>query len=307
LTTFADVVSNSGFVGDDPALSDLALTRLKRKLKKQIGSFDSLVPLAEIRDLRTTVSGIAELTTTLVKELIDIKRSRGKSAFRYASKAWLTYGFGVRPMLSDADSLCKAVASYLERTDRSVRLVGSAQRDWVSYGTNFSVTSNKLGALNNRWALHHTLSYRWIALFYLPLKSANNYGAGTHFGVTLPSVLPAAWEATAFSWVVDYFVNVGEFLEDRFTSPPGETVYVLRDLRYTVDGDATSWHTPSKVLTSSGGDMSFRFFYFWRQPQGTTLPHVGLRVRSVDEVGKFGVSKLLNLVSILGTRGKTRY
>jgi hypothetical protein len=307
LTMFADVSSASGFPNTDASLETLALTRLKRKLKKQITSFDSLVPLAEIRDLRTTVKGLAELTTSLVKTLIDIKRTRGRSAFQYASKAWLTYGFGLRPMIADANALCKSIAAYLERSDRSVRLVGSATKDWLSTGANNFVTSNVLGGYNNRWSFHHVLSYRYIGLFDLPLKSSNNYGATDHFGFTFPDVLPALWEAAAFSWVVDYFTNVGEFLEDRFTSPPGDTVYVLKNRRYTVTGTAKAFHTPHKGLLSFGGDMVIDHFQFERNPLGTQLPHIGLRVRTVDEIGIFGVGKLLNLVSILGTGFKTRY
>lgn len=306
-TMFADVASTPSFLTDDPALSGLALTRLKRKLKRHIGSFDSLVPLAEIRDLRTTVKGLAELTTSLVKELIDIKRTRGRSAGRYASKAWLTYGFGLRPMIADADAICKSIVKYLERTDHSVRLAGSASRDWFSYGTNGAITSNRLGAYNNRWQMHHTLSYRYLALFYLPLRSSNSYGTSDHFGIGFPELIPAFWEATAFSWVVDYFTNVGEFLDDAFTSPPGDTIYVLKNTRLDIAGVADSYHTPSKFLSSSGGRMSFKFSLFTREPLGTQLPRVGLRVRSVDEIGKYGVSKLLNLVSILGTGLKTRY
>jgi len=306
-------VPGSVFDYESQALADAALNRLKRKLKKQVTSFDSLVPLLEIKDLRTTIKSIADLTTSALQTLIDIKKTRGRSALSYASKAWLTYGFGVRPMLADVDNLCKAIAGYLERDDRFVRLTGTAYRDWVSRSSTTNITSSYIASLSVGWHFKHYLSYRYVAGFNLPLKSANNYGWDDHLGTTFPDVLPALWEAAAFSWVADYFTNIGEYINDTLTSPPGNTTYVSVNTIYRLHGEGQSIHVPFspvsqpglKVYSNNPGNLAFDYFEFKRNTV-TALPRQGLHFKSAEEVANYGISKVLNLASILGADKDTR-
>jgi len=263
-----------------------------------------LVPVAEIRDLSTTVKSLANLSLELMYNLINIRKTRGRSVLKFASKAWLTYGFGVRPLLDDVDSIIKSIQKYKDRNDHFVKLTGTAKRDWVTGYTGSNVTGNFVAPIASKTRVYHTLSYRWIAGLWLNLLSANTYTQQKHFGTELPDVLPALWEYTAFSWVADYFANVGELLEDVFWTPPGDSVYVLYNRKYTASFDQAVYHVPNvldkAIFVDRPAMQRYTYWEFERSPQ-PSLPHIGFRFRTVDEVAKYGVSKLLNLVSVLNS------
>jgi len=286
----------------DASLQDLALTRLKRKLNTEIGSFNSLSPGVELRELRQLLEGMKYLTTQALNTLIDIKRTRGKSAFKYASNAWLTFNFGVSPLIRDTKEILLAINKFYLRADNKVHITSSAHRDWFSSSKDTGITGAIGAEVRRNTTYHHHLSYKYISGYNLPLKSANNYDIYDHLGLDLKSLVPAFWELTAYSWVVDYFVNVGSYLEDAFTSPPGNAIYVVLNKKYTVNIQSDIYHHASagyRIDNQTRGMASGTYFEFTRTPIGTALPRIGIRFKTPDEIASFGVTKLLNLASIL--------
>lgn len=288
-------------VATDSALQNLALSRLKRKLSKQTGSMNAMAPLGELKDLGVTIRGIKELTTGVLSTLINIKRTRGASAYKYAAKAWLTFNFGVSPLLSDFAKACASIEKYLTNADHTVRLTGSAQKDWFTNSSESNITGCLGATAKSKSVFYQTLSYKYVAGFDLKIDSSNDYGVGQHFGLGLPQLLPTIWELTAFSWVVDYFTNVGDFLEDAFTAPPGVTKYVVLNRRHTVEVFSTVDHTLTaeyKFVSNSPG-MSYGRYYDFQRTSLSSLPHVGLDFKTQQQIGSFGLSKVLNLASVL--------
>jgi hypothetical protein len=288
----------------DLALRDIALTRLKRKLQAHSGAMNVLVPIGELKDLRSTIRSSAELTSSLMKTLIDIKRSKGRSAFRYASKAWLTYGFGIAPMISETKKISESIVQFLERENHNAVLTGVADRDWVG-----GVKSTSSQAANRSFMyadtdILHNLSYEWTGGFHFPVSAANNYDAMDHFNVKVPALIPVAWELTPYSWVVDYFTNVGAFLEDVFVATPGNAVYLTCSRRYHVRAYQTTRFTkqdepPFYTQMSSSPATSFWEYLDIERTVHASIPCAPLRFKTVDEIGKFGITKLLNLSSLL--------
>lgn len=291
------------YTGDDAALNDQALVKIKRKLRSHTQQASSLVPLVELRELRGTIRGAAELTTSMLKTMLSIKQTGGKSVHRWASKAWLNFSFGVSPLISEANAISESIAEYLARRDHSVRLTGTATKTWKtryvdnpSYitlaGCNGSVVSDVV----------HELSYKYVGAFDLALRSANNYGVSEHFGLEFGQLPLVFWELTPYSWVVDYFTNVGEFMEDRFTTLPGSLRYLSRSRRYRC-----FWQTQvtSTILKGSTGKQNFSCipgvgeYYDFSRTIHNVLPHVGLHFKTVDRIGKNGINKVLNLAALL--------
>lgn len=305
--TFAGHTSIPTGITDD-VLRDQALAKMKRKLLNETKSFEVLVPLAEAKDLSRTVRSAVDLTTSAVRELLEIKRTKGKSAIKYASKVWLTYGFGVRPILSDIQSLNAAISAFLTREDRVIRISSSANKEWVSSLPQVTTTFNRLARAVYNTRVEHYLSYRYVAGFSLPLKSSNNYGAHQQFGTDLPSLVPALWEASVFSWVADYFGNVGEYLSDVFEAPSGHPRYITLNRLYIAKFKSVGVpNFEPNVLVHSrvDGEASGRYLEFDRTLiPGNVLPHRLLRFRTGDEIANHGVSKLLNLAALLGSSRK---
>lgn len=290
---------------NDAALRDLALTRLKKRLKREIGSADLAAPIAEIKEVKQLAKQVVLLGVDLMKSLIDIKRTKGKSAFKYAADVWLGFNFAAKPLDADIRQGVKSIKSYFDRSDKSVRLSASAKRDWVtSARTTVDETFSYHASLRTHSALYHQLSYRYYAGGILSLESDTDYGLLDHTGLTLDALLPTLWELQAFSWAGDYFANIGVFLDDAFWAPPGLLHYSGYTRKYTCSVVITPIlnHTGSYYATQTVRSGVLERHEFERVPLLGTLPHIGLHFRSVDEVGKNAVTKLLNLASVLVQR-----
>lgn len=291
----------------DPVIDDLANSRIKRKLAKRVGDMALMAPVAELTELRSTIGGLAKMTTDLVKSLIDIKRTKGKSAAKYAGDSWLTFGFGVTPTVGVVKDLCQSIQSFVDRTDRTERLTGSAKKEWRSTTTAKDGGSISSVTLNGKWELNHSYSVRYTAGFDLLLKSANDYGALDHFHLNeVGGLVPVFWELMAYSWVVDYFTTVGAFLDDVFTSDPSKCIYCVKSELYTADVVGTVTARANRVYSYQNywedyfddAHFSGKYFNFVRTPL-VKLPTRALRFKTVDEVGKNAVNKVLNLASVL--------
>jgi len=306
---------------EDATLADIAVTRLKRKLANRTQSFNAMIPLAELRELRQTVGGAANATMKVVLALGEVKKTAKKAirnlgnpkklrkvlnqAYKDASDIWLTYSFGISPLMGTILDVNKSIGSYLTRYDSIDRISGSATKTWMK--------SSRLGPLTTcqgavRGAVvqeEFKLSYKYIAGHRFTLASANDYSALDHFGLKPPSLIPTLWELTAFSWVVDYFTTAGAFLDDTFTSTTGNSVYAIENRRLEYKGSTTMeiekaypTRTYQKWVIAKNLPAEFSCVHFRRSVLSSYPPRV-LRFRTLDEMGLNGVSKLLNLTAVL--------
>lgn len=286
----------------DSVLADQALTKLKRKMARRTQSYEALVPLAEIRDLRTTIRGMVDLTSNVVGALADVRKGRFKGSWKKVSQIWLLYSFGVSPMMREISSLSDSITAYLNRHDSVDRLTGSANKVWRS-GSKGTITTGPLGAeVVSDMEATHELSYKYIAGHKFTLMSDTNYGVASHFGFSPPRLIPALWELIAFSWVIDYFTTVGDLLDDTFSGSTGNSVYVVENRRYTVDSKSPVYYrtamSNASIISQSKDTAVLKYFEFARTLHNTLPPRV-LRFRTRDEIGLFAVTKLLNLTSVL--------
>jgi hypothetical protein len=246
--------------------------------------------------------------------MIDIKRAKGGSrlddtaeaAYKKAAQAWLAFNFGIRPLVDDVSNAVRSIEDYLRRQDFGIRESASAKKEWFG-GYNMGPYTGTYGAfLKHTVRLHHRLSYRWYCGGATAVGAGNHYGLSEHLGISNEQLVPALWELTPYSWVVDYFTTVGVFLDDLFWVLPGVMSYSGCTRRYECQGEVDNFFIPwdgtstyHYEVTSTKGMGRFTRFEFERVPFGANLPHVGLHLRSFDEVGYYGVTKLLNLASVL--------
>jgi len=299
-----DPSSTFAITPSDSNIQDLALSRLKNKLRCHTKEYEGAVPLVELRELRSLVKGSAQLTTQMLQTLIHIKRSRfnRRDIHKFASDAWLTFGFGIRPLISDTQAVTESINAYLNRADHFVRLTGTAEKEWFS---NYTLNSAWGGwvtrsSCNMKVRCRHTLSYRYTAGIFLDVKSSNNYGVADHFGLELGSLPSIGWELLPYSWVVDYFTNTGAYLEDRFASPSGDTRYLTLSKKYQCDflvGCTPSMTVPGFLDYHSRGGRGQRFQF--DRTVLTSMPHIGWHLKSVDRVASNWVNKTLNLAALL--------
>lgn len=306
-----DKTIRTGFEGwnpltrTDPVLLDQVVASFKRKLSSHhVGSSSLGAPLAEIKEVRGLIGNASTLVSDTLKTLIEIKRTKGRSVVKYASAKWLEMNFGLLPLIDDIDAGVRSLASWLNRSDRPVRITSHALKHYRS-----SYANRSAGAYGTWLELRESydceLSYKLIGGYNLRLEATDSdgYNLRSHLGLRLCDLPSVAWELTAYSWVVDYFVTVGPWLDDMFYSPPGELKYLCLNRRFKADclGQYSYASNGSTILSSSNSPASASLFEFERTSL-TTLPHAQLRFRTVDEIGNFGLSKVLNLASVLAGR-----
>lgn len=300
----------------DAVARDIAVSRLKRQYSNQLSSYNVLVPLAELRELRGLVRSMAKLTlntlTSVRKILVDPSSGgfrRARDARKYLGDLWLTWSFGFSPMMADAAGVANSIAAYVNRSDHISRLTSSARTQ---------LKSQKPWALDTTWMIHMPLahqtsleteiSYRFVSSWLFNLESAADYTAAEHLGFSFRSLPSTFWELTPYSWLIDYFTTVGAFLDDTFSGTSGSSIFTVecRRSRTKITTDykgILSFNDPPHSASgwSQEGSAISEYFEFERSPL-SSLPSRVLRFRTLDEIGLGSVNKVLNLASLLATR-----
>lgn len=292
------------------ASKDIALKRIKSRIQDDVKQFQSLVPLGELRELRGTLRGITGVTENLLTSLVSLKRGNIKEAYKRASDLWLTYSFGVSPMISDAQSLAEAIAASLERS-KTARYTGSHELKWTLPVQSLKSDSDNFGHHRYDMGWQCEYSVKYIAATNLLVASSNNYGISDQFGLSLGNVLPALWELTIGSWVVDYFTTAGAYFEDVFSTNPVNTLYLMSCERfraklysnYSFEWAPLTSTAPRRSSYSSSTKPESEYYMFKRTPLNQ-LPKRSLRFKTADEIGANAVKRVLNLASLLGSRIK---
>lgn len=288
----------------DTLLINQAVGRLKNKLNGYIGNAQVMAPLAESREIHRLVRQINGLGLSVVKSALAIKKTKGRSALAQFGDIWLGFGFGVNPMLKDIEKAANSILAYQTRQDSHVRVSGTASWDYqasstwnpgsIAFGTELWLSSYG----------NHKQGVRIVAGVDLKIRSAASYGVTDHLGLEISEIPSTLWELVPYSWAVDYFSTVSPWLDDMFYTLPGVTKYISQTRKYQV---VETWGF-SKTVCSAGltwrGSVvpgTFRYHSITRSKLAS-LPTRQLRFKTVDEIGKNGLNKLLNLSSVLAGR-----
>lgn len=286
----------------DSALRDIALKRLKSKIGNRVKNARLIAPLVEIRELRDTIKAVAYLSIDLVMALINIKRTKGKSAYKFAADAWLQWSFAISPTIKDMQDIAEAIDVILnDEAGCKFTERGAAKKTWFSSRKFGGTFCN--GNVDHTLALYNHLSYRFVAGFKTQVASANNYASMSQLGGNIPDLVPAIWELTAFSWLFDYFSTVGDYLTDTFETSNVDCIYVTETRKYTAFGEfLVSPFKPSATrlagYVSNTKPSSFDWLYIERTPL-TSIPARSFRFKTRDEIAANAINKLLNLGSVL--------
>jgi len=287
-----------------------ATGRVKHKLQGHVGNAQLLAPLAESREIHRLVRSINGLGMNALGAMLTARKTRGRSLTKLFGEIWLGFGFGVNPLLKDIQSACDSILHYQTRQDYRVKLSGGASMDWVTAnGKGIADTAAYQAYYGFTHSTQHIQSVLLTAGISLNVRTAASYSVTDHLGLKISQVPSTAWELTPFSWVVDYFVTVGPWLDDMFYTLPGSLNYctLAKKYRSITTGDMFFQKVnqfDSGTVDGTGGGSLVECFAFSREVL-SSLPSASLRVKSVDEIAIFGITKLLNLASVIAGRHGT--
>jgi hypothetical protein len=205
---------------------------IRGKIKQQSTQFSGMVFLAELREtihmLRNPLSGINRLTEGFFQTTVPLRKKRrsrkiSKSSFGQAlSEQWLEYSLGMAPLMRDISDIAQStIEQYKE--DRIIRL------SYTGYAE--KATSNTIG--NGILGSHITANYSSDDVLIAKHRYTVGYRqradvTGSVFpslqriyslgGFNLSEIVPTVWEALPWSFLLDYFSNIGNVLNTHLVS-----------------------------------------------------------------------------------------
>lgn len=196
----------------DESLAGEALVKAMAKMKAP--SQDVGVMLAEFREtlefLRNPLKGVVDYVRTWWRDATRGRRHRPTSAVDALSDSWMSYRYGLRPLLYDVSSIMQGLRVrqtdlQIERAAAKGALVTSVTDAWSAYTLNLKFKNR---TTTKSWVEAHA------SQLYRESASVDNYtflleSLGLD-AFALPSLI---WEMVPLSFVVDWFFNVGTWLK----------------------------------------------------------------------------------------------
>lgn len=162
------------------------------------------------------------------------------------SNLWLEWHFGWSPLISD----CQAAAKVLTDPIPNVKISGSAE----TFGRTYR---RETMAGTPGWFRTHTIvtRFRHRQGAYVGITNPN-LGLAGQLGLLNPAAL--AWEIVPFSFVADWFVNVGDWLQG-FTDFAGMTLVMpystLHMWTFFTKYEYTPPGVPPSTVPSASGEL----------------------------------------------------
>lgn len=217
-----------------------ALSKIHDKIRATEYGVDGLIILGELREtisllrnpllamrkgIKTYVSTL-ETTSARIRRELRARKSetpahllnRRRNAVKDAmAGSWLEFSFGVKPLISDVEDVCETITKTLEGKPRKRRLSSKSPQ-----GTRTSIVTHSQGYVSgwNYERIRYSSSKTTTAdvMFVAGMKreiigplSAAKWGS--RMGLQFQNFLPAAWELLPWSFLIDYFVNIGDIVE----------------------------------------------------------------------------------------------
>lgn len=149
-----------------------------------------------------------------LRKAVDVYRSNANSVRsrwrklsdyrRAAADLWLEVQFGWKPLLSDVANAAEAYANLSE--ERVTITFNATETETSRSSTRTSTSIVDVVAVDVLSTIESKFSVRYKG--GVSLKSAGGRQS-FEFGATLPDFIPTAWELLPWSFIIDYFSNVG--------------------------------------------------------------------------------------------------
>jgi len=165
-------------------------------------------------------------------------------------KTWLEYKYGWMPLLMDVKGSAEFFAQ--QSLTRSPKFTCTAVTEQVQY---LAGTDNlgKLGGAGTDWIANYVLERKVTCKIKLDCELSDpHYSELQQLGLTNPALV--AWELVPFSFVFDWFIQVGDYLT-ALSAFHGVTI--RRQCRSTIVGEAVRWSAPSK----SSADSTYTYYH----------------------------------------------
>ena len=220
------------FADDLATAKDLVVTKVYSKVNK--ASWQSAVSIAEFGKTVNLIAGpffrFHGLCVNYNRRLTAIKgykkgKNESSKAYRNRirnqfSSAWLEFRYGWTPLVMDIVAAQKAYKLFKTTRDKNPRLVARATEE-IRYkysGTSAVVPDPGITTCIREYT-HEFVTKVTAGVIYTITDSSRAAEAQRLTGLQFRDIPSIAWELVPYSFVVDWFLNVGNWLEASFPRP----------------------------------------------------------------------------------------
>lgn len=248
---------------------DLMLSRALTKAYAKVND-NTLLTGEFIRDLSTTLSMFRRPFQSSTKLLGKMKTYRSKrvgktavSATKASLHAWLEYRYGWRPVIGDMIKIMTQAADRASTINpllvsrASEVTTNTLSQTFVDQPIQFDPTGFGLAKASGSVSGSHSVGAHAGVIYTVKEDSAQ--ASLKYLGLRSKDLLATAWEIMPYSFVVDWFLNIGTWLEAVTPNPQVAIAgnWVTLVSKHHATYAATLSHrvdTPTVVtLTGSGG------------------------------------------------------
>lgn len=229
-------VKHGADISTSAAISQ-ASSRALKQIKRAQTKFSGQIFLGELREAaRMLRSPAAGLRKALKEQYLDklAKRTKGFKSPKHdpdrwkraISQSWLEGCFGWLPFINDLEDAGKAYKKLQETEDHfeKIRSVGKTAEENFKASTIISPVANFAHLFNEREWQEAICTFRGEVrsqAVTTPMDKARV------FGLTKDEFIPTVWELLPWSFLVDYFTNIGDILDNSTTST-ASLVWLMR-------------------------------------------------------------------------------
>ncbi|DAD50189.1 TPA_asm: maturation protein [ssRNA phage Gerhypos.3_27] len=285
-------------------VNNAALSRLYQNLNS---NFKGLTVLGEIGE---TLAMIRQPAVGLRKGIDEYRRrasairrrfSRSNNGWRDYRKAlaelWLEYSFGWKPLLVDIQAGYDAFRDRADRSEYTNFRASASDRRVSPRG----FVAN-LGGMPAVIHVEAFAEYEAGVVYIGKSRVKPEVKSGFLTSTNWPDFIPAAWELAPWSFLIDYFVNIGDVLECWASAQ-------LHDI--TVSScSSRSLCTTTADATISGYIYQLPNYQSWSESPGTCVTIVKAVERSIPTLSlpklevstRFTAPRALNIAALLALR-----
>lgn len=213
----ADVAGSAGitFSQDTTRLSAIALTKAYSAMNScQIMSGEILSDFGKtLSMLRRPFSGAIDLLGKMRSYRTWLKKRKSYNEIKAISQTWLEYRYGWKPLVMDGIEAINLTEKVKRRHESGFQVArgGASNARSASRSVNTNIYSGTYTAVGTATA-NEELAVSAGVLFS-PLSTTMSEAMSQALGLNARSIPSTVWEIIPFSFVADWFVNVGPWLE----------------------------------------------------------------------------------------------
>jgi hypothetical protein len=205
-----------GYLDTTKALNQ-ARRRFINKARDAQTSIMGEVVLGELMETLRMIRNPAKLFRTGLGSFVNdvrkyAKKHGRKSAGKFAADSWLQNSFGWQPLLRDIDSAAKALAAMNAQRLGLVPVIAYGRNQALLYVQDQVSGNNAPQYYVNKRAWQDNLVILRGAVRVRTHSDSPALMAAENFGFNLSSFIPSVWELIPYSFLVDYFTNIGDIL-----------------------------------------------------------------------------------------------